>query len=580
MERSVMDSSFLKLLELNPVKDLHRIREPLSTLLDGFLKNLKSNKYPAAYDFLKAAIFIQNAVFIYSKNVDDLFTFVTELNRSLYSINLQPISNAITPSTPNISSVPSENITSVDSEESDEQVTASKSRKHSRKKIEEHDSDPIDIADPWTTDNIDEAQEEPSENQSEFFFDQDLEVETVLAQCDNFESTSNFVRRDDVNEDRSKDLAKKEYRILAQMDDDGFICTDFNIFDSKKSKRFSSLMSNTVDLLEASELTECVDRDVIALEPTSVVHAVETRDSGQDENMELCLNPQKRLDLNRKDDEFYNFKVGVILTEKDENFRVSLLCLDEYSKKHMRKAMLHKYALYRAIHYSDQQRLCDAVHIHGSKPYPIDSDTEKVYLDPDVQFEGFQTLYDADWCGWPCEEGNIEKQDSTLEIITTDVAPDLDESEFVQEPEKIRKPGIEDIHKNVFTKKAARWIEIYKPIVEKTTNRKKFNIRDYGDKVMETITCNIESPEKTTESGQKTLEDVLGTQTFQEASKYFLAVLVLANNGNLELEKPSSDPLTVNKCNIKFLNNERHHDKLDQDIAVHSLVPDKKTKKK
>lgn len=582
MDRTVVNPAFLRLLE-HPL-NVNNIRESLSTLLEGFLKNLKYNKYPTANDLSMAAIFIQNAALIYSDNVDELFTLVTELNRALYIFKPQP-SSTVTPSTPNSSQPSLENNSA--QEEEDEQVASSKTRKQSRKRIEEHDNDPTDITDSWTTDMIDEAQEEllpceNNENRLDFFSEQDLEVETVLAQCDNFESTSSFVCRDDVHRDKTKDVSKREYRILAQMTDDGFICTDFNIFDTKRSKRFSNIVTNTVDMLEAADFTESINRDGISLEPTSIVHSVESRENGLEDDMELDVNPHKRLDTNRKDDdEFYNLKMSLVRSDKEEYFQVSLHFLDEFSKKHMRKSMLYKYAFYRDVHYYDHFKLNDAVNLHGSTPHPIDSDTSKFYSDPDIVFEGFQTLYDAEWYGWCLDEDTIDKQESPLETSATDVVPDLDESEYVQEAMPIPKPSLGDMNKNVFTKKASKWIELWKPIVQKTTNAKKFDINEYGDKVIETIGSYdpTESPEKPRELSQKTLEDVLGTQSFQEASKYFLAVLVLANNGNLELEK-SSDPLTVNKCNIKLLSQERHHEKFHQDIAIHSQVSETKKRKK
>ncbi|KAI5745151.1 hypothetical protein M8J76_008668 [Diaphorina citri] len=578
MERTVVNPSFLKLIEINSGKDFASIKDPLSVVLEGYLKNLKYNKYPAANDFSKAGIFIQNAAFIYSMNVDDLFIFVTELHSALCKINLQQVvSNAAAPSTPNVSTVTTENNTPGESEESDEQVTASKSRKQSRKKIEEYDCDPTDIADPWTADNIDEVEEEQqNEDQSEFIIDQDLEVETVLAQCDNFESTSSFIRRDDVNEERSKDIPRRVFRILSPMDDDGFISTDFNIFDEKKSKRYS-LMLNTIDMLEGSELTEIVNRDMISLEPASVtVNAEAKDDNDQDDNMEHNQNPQKRMDIINKEDELYDVKKVLLYDNRDDMFSVPFKCLDEFCKKYVKRNVIYKYELNRTVH-CDRLKLSGALNIlcGTSKLNCLDSEEE----DPDVGFEGFQSLYDEEWFGWPHTEDSVEVPDTTLELTPTDTVPDLDESQFVPEPERIRKPGVEDVHKNVFTKKAARWIEMYKPIVEKTSNRKKFNIREYGDKVIETFES-TQTNEKTTEPPKKTLEDVLGTQSFQEASKYFLAVLVLANNGNLELEKPTKDPLTVNTCNIKLLKRERHHDKFDQDIAVHTVIQDKKGKKK
>uniref|UniRef100_A0A8D8RE89 Condensin-2 complex subunit H2 C-terminal domain-containing protein n=1 Tax=Cacopsylla melanoneura TaxID=428564 RepID=A0A8D8RE89_9HEMI len=575
MER--VNPSFLKLIELNLGKDFASIKDPLSVLLEGFLRNLKDNRYPAANDFSKAGIFIQNAAFIYSMNIDDLFIFVTELHNSLCKISLQPVANAsAAPSAPahivTVAAAAADN-TPADSEESDEQVTTSKSKKQSRKKIEEYDCDPTDIADPWTADSIDEAEEDLVEDQSEFVIDQDLEVETVLSQCDNFENTSSFVHRDDVNSQRSKDLPKRDFRILAPMDDDGFICTDFNIFEEKKSKKYSQML-NTIDLLEGSELTERVNRDVISMEQSSVADDAETRDNNDlDENMETNQNPQKKMDVINRDDEMYDVRKALLYDTRDETFVLPFKCLDEFCKKYVKKNAIYKYELNRTV-------LCDRLKLTGA--LNILCGTNKLNsLNPKVGFEGFQSFFPTEqweWYGWPHTEDSVHVNDNTLELTTTDQVADVEESQFVPEQERVRKPGVEDVHKNVFTKKAARWIEMYKPIVEKTTNRKKFNIREYGDKVMDTMECQT-TKESPTELPKKSLEDVLKHQTFQEASKYFLAVLVLANNGNLEIEKPTSDPLTVNMCNIKLLKRERHHDKIDQDIAVNT-VPEKKGRKK
>ncbi|KAL1462744.1 hypothetical protein WDU94_014557 [Cyamophila willieti] len=574
MER--VNPSFLKLIELNSGKDFASIKDPLSVLLEGFLRNLKENKYPAATDFSKAGIFIQNAAFIYSMNIDDLFIFVTELHNALCKISLQPVANVAAASTPaHIATIAAaEHNTPADSEESDEQVTTSKSRKQSRKKIEEYDCDPTDIADPWTADSIDEAEEEQNEDQTEFVIDQDLEVETVLSQCDNFENTSSFVHRDDVNKERSKDLPKRDFRILAPMDDDGFICTDFNIFEEKKSKKYSQML-NTIDLLEGSELTERVNRDVISMEQSSVVDDTDTRDNNdQDENMETNQNPQKKMDVINRDDEMYDVRKALLYDTRDETFVLPFKCLDEFCKKYVKKNAIYKYELNRTV-------LCDRLKLTGA--LNILCGTNKLNsLNSKIGFEGFQSFFPTEqweWYGWPHTEDSVHVTDTTLELTTTDQVPDVEESQFVPEPERVRKPGVEDVHKNVFTKKAARWIEMYKPIVEKTTNRKKFNIREYGDKVIENMESQA-TKETSTEPPKKSLEDVLKHQTFQEASKYFLAVLVLANNGNLELEKPTTDPLTVNKCNIKLLKRERHHDKIDQDIAVNTVVPEKKGRKK
>lgn len=560
MERTVVvNSSFLKLTEPYSVKDIASIKESLSVLLDGFLQNLKDNRYPAATDFSKAGIFIQNATFIYSMNIDDLYGFVTELHSALCKINFLQPGNAALPAP----TVANETTIRAESEESDEQVTASRSRKQSRKKIEEYDCDPIDIADPSTGDNINEVEEQQHDDQTEFISDQDLEVETVLAQCDNFESTSSFVHRDDVNAERPKDLPKRVFKILSPMDDDGFICSDFNIFDERKSKRYSQML-HSIDQLEASELMDTDSRDVISLEPVSVSHATQNSDNvDQDDNMETNQHPQK-IDIINKDDELHDVRKALIYDNRDDTFSVPLKLLEEYCKKYVKKNFAYKNALNRTVLF-DRMKLNVALGFF-------------LYTSPEDGFEGFQDMYDGDWYGWSSSEDSGSEPDTAQDLEPIDHVPDVEESQFVPEPERIRKPGVEDVHKNVFTKKAARWIEMYKPIVEKTTNRKKFNIREYGDKIIDTIEDPDQSIEKTTEPPKKSLEDVLGTQSFQEASKYFLAVLVLANNGNIELEKPTTDPLTVNLCNIKLLKRERHHDKINQDIAVQSVTTQEKKK--
>uniref|UniRef100_A0A0A9XWH5 Condensin-2 complex subunit H2 n=2 Tax=Lygus hesperus TaxID=30085 RepID=A0A0A9XWH5_LYGHE len=107
-------------------------------------------------------------------------------------------------------------------------------------------------------------------------------------------------------------------------------------------------------------------------------------------------------------------------------------------------------------------------------------------------------------------------------------------------------------------KRVSEWHEAVLPKIQEAEKRRKFNVHEYGGRILDQF------PD--TDQNFRPFTEIVEGQPKHEICRHFLSCLMLANTYNVEIRKSNDAPLATDCLELKLLTKVRHHDEMDEQL--------------
>ncbi|KAF6205623.1 hypothetical protein GE061_019796 [Apolygus lucorum] len=129
------------------------------------------------------------------------------------------------------------------------------------------------------------------------------------------------------------------------------------------------------------------------------------------------------------------------------------------------------------------------------------------------------------------------------------------DSEILKFKERRRQSGLLATE---IAKRVAGWHEAVLPKIQEAEKRRKFNVHEYGERILDKFPDDDEQ--------FRPFSEIVKSQPKHEICRNFLSCLMLANTYNVEIRKSDDAPLATDCLELKLLSKVRHHDEMDEQL--------------